>query len=596
MRAGLCVAWLTCGALAAQEAEIAGTVTDRSGAPIAGARIEFEALPLQAPRSVPGQRGRYDLAQARQRADVPLPRTATDRTGRWRVLLTPAQAALGVAGATELEMRVHATGHTTWRRAIGTSLLAASEQRVALTPAPSEPLLRLRARLGTAPPSVGFAIVERSFRLRGSQAIWLQDVVPLAADGSAAFAEPPDVPGEPAPPTPRARAEGYRVTVLAADADPWRATLAPGTHDVALERSVYRRRRVLAERAEPAKLPVRATWRLAGRDLALDLPQPAVPLLGGEEPIRIDTGSGPVEIDAWDPDLPLFAARPDAGAQPAPADAQAPPPGVDLEFAIRARGQPVYGAALWLENQGVERAGAGAQVFATSDARGGARLRGVPRGTFRFLVRHPRAGSRELLVDVRDGLAPQAVDLAPVAEPEPDPPGQPGRLRIALARAESMPLEVGILLADRTLVRRTLPDTPRVVRIEGLVPGPATIYLRAGDTAPLLLGGVLATAEDAPPLRADAAPLTRVELAVRGADGAPAAAITVGLGESGEPTSATLFAPHPAGEPGRFVLELRGFGAPWLRVQDARGARADVELPLRGEPVAREIALTPAGG
>jgi hypothetical protein len=188
-----------------------------------------------------------------------------------------------------------------------------------------------------------------------------------------------------------------------------------------------------------------------------------------------------------------------------------------------------------------------------------------------------------------------AIDLLAAAPAEPEPPGQPGRLRVALD-AGAAPLEIGILMADRTLLRRTLPETPGVVRIDGLLPGPATVALRAGDGPPLLLGNVLATADDAPALRAGDASLTRIELNVRGADGAPANAITVGLGEASEPTSAGLFAPQAAGEPGRFVLELRGLGALWVRVQDESGARADVELPLRGEPLARDVALVPAGG
>ena len=571
-------------ALAQATPEVGGRVLSADGQPVAGARIDFLPLELRAlPRR--GLKGVYTFAQTRHRAQVKLPRTATDRGGRWRVLLSTQQAALTLAGSVELEMRVRAPGYATWRRAIGPDVIAANAVDVRLE-APGPGLsLTLSAPKGAAR---GYVLIERPFRVRGSQSILLRDLLPIADDGRVRFAEPARVPGELAPNRATARAEGYRVSVFAAGMAKLTAVLPEGEHRLVLEPSDYGSRRILAERAEPARPPIELTYTVAGYERTLTSTEATAPVLGDEVPTRIETGSGPVEIDSWDPDLPMFVERPgDRAAAEAqdPADRAVEPrrDGVLRVDVVDRRKQPLFGAGVWIENQGVAEAATDAPVFGLTNARGRVELRGLPPGSYRVLVRHPLAGERETLATIAADPPPQQVRLrARPEQPSMRPPLEGTMLLDLSAFAADQPLEVGMLTADRRVARRRFDDVPRTVRLEGLVPGPSDFYLRLGDAPPMFFGGVLAkTVRDAavvikPPGS------RRYLLTARDPEGKPEAGVYLSLGEGSlpdkRPFSAALFSVKPLPQPGQHVVEVAVHGSLWLRAHGAAGAAVDLQL------------------
>src|SRR5690606_20893912 len=172
-------------AAAAQDVEVAGTVTDASGQPIAGAEVTFLPLPVAArPRT--GSKGRYQIAQAAHRAATRLPRTRTARDGTFRCLVSPQVAALAAGSGVELAMQVQAPGYHTWMRAIGDRLEGASGSVVVLTPARAG---RLRVRVATPVEGGcrGFAVIERAFRARPDRTVSLRTVLPLDEHGAVAF-------------------------------------------------------------------------------------------------------------------------------------------------------------------------------------------------------------------------------------------------------------------------------------------------------------------------------------------------------------------------------------------------------------------------
>lgn len=576
--------------------EVGGTVVDQDDNAVAGARVDFRALDVRAlPRR--GLKGVYTLAQARHRAQIKLPRTVTDREGRWRVLLSPQQAALALAGAVELEMRVEAPGFATWQRAIGPDLLAANAHPVHLQPLGAGLTLNLSA---AAEPARGFVLVERAFRVRGSQSIWLRDLLPITDRGTVRFAEPPGVPGELAPTRPTARAEGYRISVFAAGMARVTTLLAEGEHHLALQPSDYGSRRILAERAEPARPPIELTYAIADQERTLTSEQAIAPVLGDQVPIRIQTGSGPVEIDSWDPDLPMFVVLGEAAAAAgAPRDV-APPrrDGVLRLDVVDRRAQPLFGAGVWIENQCVAEAATDAAVFGLSDARGRVELHGLPSGSYRVLVRHPQAGELETLATVRDAVVSQQVRLRPHSETEPEQLPLEGTLLLdvtALFGDES--LEIGMVTADRRVVRRRFDEVPRLVRLAGLVPGPTTFYLRRGDAPPLFFGGVLAGATPEPAMAINAPEARHFTLTVLDDQGQPVADTYLSLGEGAlrdqRAFSASLFSLGPGSHPGQHVVDLAVHGSLWLRVHGPQGAARDLELGPTSD-AALEVTLRPA--
>ncbi len=589
-RCGLPVLVLT-AAVRAQDVQLAGTVHDDAGAPVAGATVAFEALPVLA-RPTPGARGRYTLAQAAQRTRTSLPKTRTDRSGTWRIVLSPQQAALTDGSGVELALRVTAEGCGTWLRGIGTRIAAANGIDAVLPRARGDGA-RLRVRI--EPAVQGYALVERVYRARGDASLWLPTIVELGADGAFTFDEPPRVPGETPATLPTARAEGYRVTIFAAGCERWQRTLAEGAHTIPLEVSADPPRRVLAQRGEPAATPITASYRVAGTEVTLSFGDPRVPLLGGELPTRVRSASGPVLVDAWDPDAALFV---DAAAEPAPAPAAGSTPvaaGATATFAVADReGQGLFGAVIWLEDSGARTMSLDPPPFAITDALGRARLTGLPTGVFRALVRHATGGELEVLVD-SSSTTPIEVELAPTpAPPEPEAPRATTAsilLDLDASKAEgSQRVEVGVQYAPGRVLMRSFPDHPGFVRIEGLPPGPMPIFARIADGPVHLLGAVLASADDRPAVRPFAAPAKTFVVKVRAAEGVLEPEVYLSLGDAAprgrKPYTTALLPVTYDKETGEARLTLHTAGDVWVMVHGADGRGVDLLLPdVPGEPL-----------
>ncbi len=578
--------------------EIAGVVRDLEDKPVARARIAFAPLTLKAlPRR--GLKGRYDLAQALHRARIKLPRTATDREGRWRVLLSPEQATLALGGTAELEMIVRAEGYATWHRAIGPDLLAAGRQTVRMEPA--GPGLTLRLLGNGDVPLRGFVLIERSFRVRGNRTIARGELVPIGKGGEVHFAEPPRIPGEIGAARPTARAEGYRVTVLAAAMEQTIVTLGGGVQEVVLEPSDFTPRKILAERAEPARGPIEATYVIQGVEHTLTFEEAAVPLLGDEMPVRIRTGSGPVEIDTWDPDLPMFVVDEvpaEESEEAEGAGAAEPGAGRVILDVVDRKNRPLFGAGVWFENSAVKAASRGAQVFGMTGPRGRVELSGLPMGAYRVLIRHPEAGEREKLITTKREPKPTSVRLKARTEPATAVAPLEGTLLLDVTALQSEEaLEVGMLTPGRVLARRAFRTMPRVVRLEGLVPGPTTFYLRRGEEPPILFGGLLTRELHAPARVIDPVAPRRVVLTIRDSKGQPAAKANLGLGDAGmgnEPShTAALIALTPGEQPGQYTADLAVRGVVWLVVRDANGESAEIQISADG-PAEIDVTLKAA--
>jgi hypothetical protein len=567
-----------CAAGAAQDIDITGRVVDGLGAPVAGARLVVQPLHLTAPPT-PGRKGVYLLALQRHQDSARWPSGATDHEGTFRMLLSPSQRALAAAGGREVELVVRANGYATWRRAIGSDPRAAGAEPIVLKPSATSPGLQIRC--DGPRPARGWVTIERPFRVRGQRTIWLRDLLPLQADGSCEFHEPPLVPGEIPAIAPTMREEGYRVTVYAAGCERLQKLLTAGSHALELPAGPPARR-VVVERAEPARAPLQVTWRIGGDELTLTLDEPAVPLLGGEMPLRIESASGPVAIDSWDPDLPLFVQKaPPAGEAPS----RPPPPPRASDFALVVhdfQGQPAAGAGLWLEDAAVKQAGPDCVPFAVCDANGRATLRAVPHGTHWLWIRHPGLGERELPI----GSGSQQVPLPPVRlrklpQAEASESGLPGTLLLALDGGD-LGLEAGILGHDGRVHQRRFPATPRFLRLEGLVPGPTTFYLARGEQPSIVFGGVLATDLSAPPLRPLATPVVHWRLNVLDSEGQPARDVSLWFPETAEGPrparrpGASAFALQKLEEPGTWRCSLALHGSVWLRVHGAQGESRDV--------------------
>lgn len=591
------------GSASAQEMEVKGRVADTRGNPVAGADVTFLPLPAGA-RPRPGTKARYRIAQAAHRAAVRLPRTRTARDGTFRCLVSPSLAGLAAGSGVEMAMQVSAAGYRTWMRAIGDRLEGADGQ-IAVLPdatATGAPLLDVRVATGVDGPYRGYALIERAYRARPDRSIWLRELLPLDPLGRVVYHEPARVPGEVDAMLPTARPEGYRVTLWVAGLDPWQRTLAEGVHEVRPERSDFPARRVLAERGEPARLPIEATYEVAGEEVTLRLDEARVPLLGGEAPVRVQSGSGPVVVDAWDPDLALFVDG-SARAPVATTVTHAEPATTrqaQLVVLDRAR-QPLFGAAIWLEDAAAQSVLPEHAPWAVTDPQGNARLAGLPRGAHWALVRHPTAGEREVLLDT--------VQPGPVEVQLRDRAASEGRSAFTTAPGSILldfehragpeeALEVGVVQVGQRMLRRGFDERPRLVRIEGLIPGPVTVWARLAEGPLHVSSSVLATAEPQPPVRPLHAPARTYTFDVRTHDGQTAAGAYVSLGEAAprgrEPFTARLLPVVRDEASGRFALTLHLLGDLWVVVHGTDGARRDVLLRGEGGPPTVEVRLPAA--
>lgn len=588
---GILGALALASALAAQEVELAGTVHDEAGAPIAGATVAFQALPVTA-RPTPGTRGRYPLAQAAQRAKSSLPKTRTDRSGNWRILLSPQQAALTDGSGVELALRVTADGCGDWLRGVGTRIAAANGIDAVLPRArPDAP--RLRGRVEPAG-TRGYALVERVYRARDDASLWLRELVAIDANGAFALDVPARVPGELQATRPSARAEGYRVTIFGAGCEPWQRTLAEGEHAIRLQPSADPPRRVLADRGEPARTPLTVTYQIQGTEVTLELQEARVPLLGGEVPTRVRSASGPVLVDAWDPDAALFVdAALDARAKPAPAAGAATTkpdePSRTATFTVTDRtDSPLFGAVIWLEDSAARSMSLDPPPFAITDSLGRAQLAGLPAGVFRALVRHATAGEQEVLVDA-SAAAPIAVTLTPTATPEvvAEPAvSAPASVLFdvgAAAEGERERVEIGVVYSPGRLLVRSFDDHPRLIRVEGLLAGPLPVFARVGAGPLHLLGAVLASDEPRPAVQPMAALEKTFVVEVRTHDDKFEPEVYLSLGEGAprgrRPYTAAFLPLTYDKEKGEARATLHCAGDVWVRVHGADGRAADLLLP-----------------
>ncbi len=574
------------------------------GRPVAGARVEIAPLDVHG-LPVAGRKGTYREAQRQFAAGVRLPRTISDATGRCRLLLSPAQRMLDGSTSQEFELRVEAPGFATWRCALGNRVVP-DVTGVELVAQRADAGLVLECKDAAGPLS-GFVVIERPFRTRSGRTLWLSDLVPIGADGLVLYPEPPRVPGERLAIEPSVRVEGYRVTLwaLARPRKVWsfgvgRHRLDPGPDDGSW-------RRIVAERGEAPPGPIRASWIVADQLQEVTLPGPRVPLLAGMIPQRIDTGGGRVLIDTWDPDLPMFVERAQGRAAAGAADGQdaAGDPTAPEEGATGAtteirvvdrRDRPVAGAIVWLEDSAMRQVEREVAAFATADRDGVARFTGIPRGVHRVLALDPVHGEREVPIAFGGDASPP-VRLVRRAHGGADPQGLPGTMLLDLTGAPGGPddpIEVGVLLPDRRVVARRFAERPQHVRLEGLVLGPTTFYVRAGKAPPTIMAGVLNGGLDAPAVRPFETAVRKLRILVMEPDGTPAEGVALSLNDGGDakrpPPSASLFALTAAGE-GTYEFDLALHGTLWVRVHGKDEGFADLAIPLPEQEIGLGVRL-----
>ncbi len=579
--------------------ELSGQVTDLGGQPLAGAEVTFVTLPVQARPRV-GSKGRYQLAQAAHRAQSKPPRTRTDRSGTWRVLLSPQHAALAGGSGVELALRVSTPGHDTWMRAIGDGFAGARGLTAALQPAPTGPRLHVQIRGLSQGSYQGYVLIERAYRARADRSVMLRALVPLTLTGEATFSEPARVPGEIPAALPTARTEGYRVTVFAAGLRKQQRTLLEGRHELTLELDDMPARRVLADRGEAARPPIEATYEIGGETVTLTFDRASVPLLGGEAPSKVHSASGPVAVDAWDPDAALFV---DATA-PAVA-VPTKPAGADLSAqatlrVVDRRKNPLYGAAVWLEDTAAQALLPAGKPYAISGPDGTVRFAQLPKGTHRALVRHPTAGEREVLIDTAASEPLEVALREPAATAGEALAAEPGSLLLDLgtgpdgAATSDKQAEVGTVQTGKRMLRRGFDEHPRRVRLEGMTPGPVTVWARIEGGPTCFLAGALATTEATPPVHPLRAPERSFTIDVRDHEGKQEAEAYVSLGEATpkgkRPFTAGLL-PVTRDVEGRLQLRVHLSGDLWVVVHGADGRGRDVLLQSEAATPALSVTL-----
>jgi hypothetical protein len=187
----------------------------------------------------------------------------------------------------------------------------------------------------------------------------------------------------------------------------------------------------------------------------------------------------------------------------------------------------------------------------------------------------------------------------PAAAPAATTAPQPATLLLDLAPVDEAPAQtdVGVLQVGGRLLHRGFAEPVRCVRLEGLVPGPATVWVRIGDGPTHFLGGALATTTEEPPLHPLRAAAKTFTLEVRRHDGAIAESAFVSLGEptpkGKKPFTAALLPVQPDQSGQRLTLTVRLLGDIWVVVHGADGQRRDVLLQSDGGPPVVTVALPP---
>lgn len=592
---------LAATAAVAQHAELKGRVADaRSNTPVAGAKVTFSAVSVPA-SPLPGVRSDYRSTQRLLLARSRLPSTVTDRDGEWRILLSPRLAALTTSGLSRLMMTIESPKHTTWQRCFDGDLRDAAAASPALLEAKPETPPLIVELLGPgrdARPPRGCVAIERSFRIQRNRTVWVRDVLPIESDGRCRFDRPVRIPGEPAATSPTARAEAYRVHVLAIGCEPVIRMLPPGQHRIRLDASPWRPRKILAARAQPATAPIRARYPVEGAQdgvVEIEFEDSAIPLLGDIEPDSITTGSGPVEVDAWDPDVPLFvvaAAANDASGEDSDAAAAAddePELGGTLQVQVQdSAGAPVFGAGIWLERRALRRASTRSELFDVTNARGVATLERLPRGSFSVLALHPEAGFAEALVDV---TPPGTNATATVVRLGPLPPRAGvdaagtqagGTILLDLGSAaanDDGAIAVGIFAGTKVVLRR-FESHPGKVRLEGLPLAPTGYFVRPAEQPPRFVAGAIPGSATDPAQTVLDVAASDFRLRAMGPDGKSIRIQALSLGDPPRrdklPRTSELFTLEHDGDVTKTTVHARG--GLWLRAWAEGMQGADVLL------------------
>src|SRR5690606_2525934 len=228
---------------------------------------------------------------------------------------------------------------------------------------------------------------------------------------------------------------------------------------------------------------------------------------------------------------------------------------------------------------------------------GTARLSGLPPGMHWLLVRHPTAGEREVLCDTaRESLLEVELRDSPAAPARANLVPQAGTVLVDLEAARTAEtVEVGIVQAGGRILRRVFSDGTRRVRLEGLPPGPVTVWARVDGGPAHVVAGVLATGEERPAVEPLRAPARTFVLDVRQADGGPARDVALSLGDTApkgrKPLTAALLPLTPEGD--RLKLALHLSGDAWVVVHGPAGEQRDVLLRDEGGPPVVEVTLPP---
>ncbi|MHC5062488.1 MAG: carboxypeptidase-like regulatory domain-containing protein [Planctomycetota bacterium] len=586
---------LACTA-SAQGEILTGKVSDAEGRPVPDAAISFSILQGRQPDAETLE-ARYGLAQTRHALSLEDPGTRSDAEGRWHRELSASETAILTSGSHVFLMAVRATGFLPWFRAIGGDLRDAAIGEAILIEGQPRPYLKMQLTGGQRPYR-GFALVERAFRVPDGDSVWLPTILPLSDSGQFEFYEAPRIPGELAALAPTAREEAYRLSFFVAGLKNRSIMIPIGEWRLALAADAQTEIALLDPSGEPSPGPIQATYRIAGQEVRMRLPGPSLPKLGSVEPLRLSYPKGALQLSAW-PQAGKLRLLPTAGMNSAPEQNDRRKLSNLRVSVVDRRGRPIHGAAVWLEDAGVELSAPDSSVFAVSDAQGVASLGGLPRGEFRFRVQHPEQGSREASLRIAAAREEAIIPIRPQNPTRPPPERFPGTLLLDMGRRSGesgqLPTELGIITRDRRLIREDFANRPRWIRVDGLPPGAANLYLQSKGEKAILIAGVLSGDFDNPALRVEEIESRRFEMFVRDVEGNPMRAVSLSFGE-GEPGStpytSRLIDVEKGETLGTFWFETPIHGNPLLRVHDDDGNYLDLEVPIKSQERFVEVVLS----
>ncbi len=594
MRASLLIALLAlANPTAAQIAVLSGKVSDELGRPVPDARVSFSVL--QGRRQQGEQElSEFGLAQSRHLLSLAAQDSKTDAQGAWLRNLSTSETAILTAGSHIFLMEVRARGFLPWFRAIDGDLREESTKDVTLVEGLPKPYLAVQLAGGQRPYR-GFALIERAFRIPDGSSIWLPSILPLSESGQFEFYEPPRVPGELAALEPTAREESYRLSFFVAGLENRSSMVAPGSWRLELASNDLPEIELLSEGGEPAKGPIEVSYLIAGQEHRLLLPSASLPRLGDLSPSRLIYPGGELQLSGWPQTTRLRLPTQSGRGQQLEGE-----PRIELHITVvDRRGLPVHGAAVWLEDRGVELAPFSSKVFAASDEQGRAVLHGLPAGEFRFRVQHPSKGSRETVLQIAAARAEAIIPIRQQNLSRPPVARYRGTLLLDLGSPPSaianLPTELGIITNDRRLIREDFATRPRWIRVDGLPPGAANLYLQSKGEKTILIAGVLSGDFDNPALRVDEIQPRRFDMTVRDVEGNPLRGVFLSLGEGEQgstPYTSRLIRVEKGDKLGSFWFETPIRGNPLLRVHDEDGNYLDLEVPMKNQDRYVEVVLS----